>query len=78
MKYKNYVVVNNGGTWLYVTEVNQSNKTWLAQNDKKAKEFGITSAKNLLFGLIYNSVQARIEVYPDFAEVGNGDWRAKE
>jgi len=72
MKYKYYVAVKTGKkTWRYVTAILPHHfAEW--KNNKKAKEFSLFMAKDLVFGLTANYFFARIEMYPDFVEnIGN-------
>lgn len=72
MKYKYYVAVKTGKrTWRYVTAILPHHYAeW--KNNKKAKEFSLSTAKDLVFGLTANFHLAKIEMYPDFVEnIGN-------
>lgn len=77
-KYKHYIAVKTGKrTWRYVTGILPNNYVEWAMN-KPAKSFNMTVAKDIQMGLTCNMFLARIEILPDFVEVGNGKFKKGE
>lgn len=78
MKFRNYIAVKQDDeSWKYVTGTRPHHiVVW--EDDMPAKDFNITMAKDMLWGLTANFFRARIEIFPDFAIVGNGNFEGKE
>lgn len=77
-KYKNYIAVKTGkNSWRYVTGILPHHTAEWAMN-KPARAFDMATAKDIQMGLLCNFFTARIEIYPDFIEVGNGKFKKGE
>lgn len=67
MKYNYFIKVDTYGKYITTT-----NGSWFnCEDGKKAKKFTISTAKDILYGLVCNFFQAHIEIHPSYFEAEN-------
>ena len=71
MKFKYYVALVYSRSMCWVTDVNNATKTAKWEHGKRAKEFGMHAAENLVFGLCANGYPAMVVKAPDFMVPAN-------
>ena len=72
MKYKYYVaILFQGGVYRFVTGTDNATRTALWESGKPARSFQLSTAKDLVFGLVANCYPAVVVTAPAYYELAN-------